>query len=501
MKLKQYLLYILSLVVTLSLVGCDVTEHHKYAIDIDNAICTSNEQTITLEYSVHSDIMYSNVEFNVVCNEAWVKVVDSSTKGEIELRVEENKGDTRTATITISARSCVPATITLMQYGVPPAEATHTLMFYFFGTSLSRYFKTNLEDAAAAIETGILSNKSRVLFFRQESATSAYIGELCYDVAGGRCIEQRIEEITLDKNAIIPPAKIGEHIARMADIAPAQRYGVVFAGHGQGWITREIIGKDADIELFGVGQNPWLPAIGAEVTRAFGESNVQVNIDELAEGIELSGVVLDYLLFDACFMSNIEAIYDLRSVANYIIASPCEIMGKGFPYHRTLPYLFMDYGESTDYVGAAKSYHEYYRDEYTGNSRCGSVAVYNCAEIESLADATRGVMQTAKQEDDYDATELQIYEGQRPHQFYDFGEWVNVVATDSAALDEFNTQLNECVVATFTLDSFYSAYGSYGTYPINLDVYSGVTTSAPSTAYPNGWRSTSWYKEVIALEN
>ena len=76
-----------------------------------------------------------------------------------------------------------------------------------------------------------------------------------------------------------------------------------------------------------------------------------------------------------------------------------------------------------------------------------------------------------------------------------------MVATDSAALDEFNTQLNECVVATFTLDSFYSAYGSYGTYPINLDVYSGVTTSAPSTAYPNGWRSTSWYKEVIALEN
>jgi hypothetical protein len=92
----------------------------------------------------------------------------------------------------------------------------------------------------------------------------------------------------------------------------------------------------------------WQPAIGAEVTRAFGESNVQVNPAELAEGIAKSNVKLDYILFDACFMSNIEAIYDLRNAANYIIASPCEIMGRGFPYHRTLPYLFANKGAQSD---------------------------------------------------------------------------------------------------------------------------------------------------------
>ena len=87
------------------------------------------------------------------------------------------------------------------------------------------------------------------------------------------------------------------------------------------------------------------------------------------------------------------------------------------------------------------------------------------------------------------------------HQFYDFGEWVNVVATNGEALDRFNAQMKECVVATYTLDTFYSAYGTYGTYPINLDVYSGVTTSAPSDAYTGEWKTTNWYKEVIALEN
>jgi hypothetical protein len=110
-------------------------------------------------------------------------------------------------------------------------------------------------------------------------------------------------------------------------------------------------------------------------------------------------------------------------------------------------------------------------------------------------------MQSAKKRTEYDNSTLQTYEGQKYHQFYDFGEWVNVVATDSNALNSFSSKLDECIMATYTLETFYSAYGTYGTYPINLDVYSGVTTSAPSDAYTGEWKTTNWYNEVIALEN
>jgi hypothetical protein len=125
---------------------------------------------------------------------------------------------------------------------------------------------------------------------------------------------------------------------------------------------------------------------------------------------------------------------------------------------------------------------------------CGSVAVYDCAEIEALAETTKRVVATATS--DYDKSELQTYEGKSVHQFYDFGEWVNVVATDQAALAAFNAQLENTIIAKYSLPSFYSAYGSYGTYPIDLDVYSGVTTSAPSEAFPNDWRKTNWYNYV-----
>lgn len=500
--MKHFYLFVASILAVVTISSCDRDNKVLYAIQVDGKVmCTSAEQVVEVKYNVHENVINSDVQFSVTSSEGWVSVEDCSTVGVVKLRVEQNEGENRSSTIKLSAPGCVSASFTLMQYGTPPEVANHTLMFYFFGTSLGRYFNTNVEDAVKAIDTGILGNNNRVVIFRQESATKAYISELCYDIEGDECIEQRIDEVTLDSGRIISPDAIGEYISMMAEHAPAERYGIVFAGHGQGWVTREIITSDRDIQALSLGYNPWMPAVGAEVTRAFGESNVQVDIAELAEGIELSGVALDYMLFDACFMANIEAIYDLRGSANYIIASPCEIMGKGFPYHRTLPYLFRDEGMTTDYVGAAESYYNYYKNEYTGSSRCGSISVFDCSQIEALANATRGVMRSAKGESEYDASTLQTYEGQKVHQFYDFGQWVEVVATDNEALESFNEAMSECIIATYTLNTFYSAYGSYGTYTIDTDVYTGVTTSAPSEAYPNGWRETSWYNEVIKLEN
>lgn len=496
MKLKAIFFTIISLLTILTFVGCHRSNGVIYAIDAKDTSCSYIEQTITIKYNLHESFDSTNVAFSATADVDWVTAIDASTFGQLEVTIEENNGENRTATITISAPGCQNKKIELLQYSIPPEKANHTLMFCFFGTSLSRYFKTNLEDAATAIETGILGNNNRVVFFRQEGKNSGYIGELYID--SQECVEKRLQDITLT-SSIITPEKIGELIATMAAYAPAERYGIVFAGHGQGWITREILTNNHDVATLSAGYNPWIPAIGAEVTRAFGESNVQVNMNELASGIEHSQIELDYILFDACFMSNIESIYDLRYSANYIIASPCEIMGKGFPYHRTLPYLFKDFGVMTDYEGAAESYYKFYKDEYQGNQRCGSIAVYDCSQIDALAAVTKELARNAKTK--YDTEHLQTYEGQDPHHFYDFGQWGKVVATDKDLRNKFIAQLDNTIIAKFSLDRFYSAYGNYGTYPIELGVYTGVTTSAPSTAYPNGWRQTNWYKDVIALEN
>ena len=499
LEMRHFITYLLSLTALITLFGsCKKQTELLYAIDVKEkqVACTAYEQEITIQYYLHEDVLASGIQPTITSNADWAVIVDNSTPETFKVKVEENSDRSRCAKITISADGCMTTTLTLVQYGTPTEKVTQTLMYLFLGTSLSGYFNGNLSDAQEAIETGILDNSNRVLFFRQLNKSKGYIGELCYDTAGGKCIEQRLEEIDIDTSSIITPEIVGSYIAKMAEYSPAERYGMICAGHGQGWITREILTSEGRASTFSTGYNPWIIAPGAEVTRAFGESHVRLDIAELAEGIELSGVELDYILFDACFMSNIEAIYELRNSANYIIASPCEIMGKGFPYNRTLPYLFTDKGNTTDYEKAAESYYQYYLNEYVGGSRCGSITVFDCAEIEALAEATAQVVKSAKSEEEYNIKDLQSYEGQNPHHFYDFGQWVNVVATDEEALKRFNEQFDNAVIATFTLPTFYSAYGSYGTFPIDLDVYTGVTTSAPSKAYPKDWKTTSWYKDV-----
>ena len=459
------------------------------SIDVKSKIgCTFDSQVVEIEYKL------SNQSSNVTATAdvEWITDIDYSEFGKIKLNVSTNYGDERNATISISASGYATTTVTLTQMEAP-GDSSHTLMVYFFGTSLSRYFNTNINDIKTAIESGALGDNNRVIYLYQYGTNSAYIREICYDHVSGKCIERELEKIKITP-AHITIEDISGNIAKMAEYAPADRYGIVFAGHGQAWIPRALLNGSGSISTYGTTTDVWQAAIGAEVTRAFGESNVQVDTAELAEAIDKSGVELDYILFDACFMSNIEAIYDFRNVANYIIASPCEIMGRGFPYHHTLPYLFAANGKSSDIKGAAESYYLYYRDEYESSARCGSVAVYNCAEIEALAEATRELVRTAKSE--YNIANLQTYEGQTTHQFYDFGQWANVVATDETLLADFNAQFDNTIIAKYTLPTFYSAYGSFGTYTIDVNVFSGVTTSAPSMAYPQAWRDTNWYKYV-----
>ena len=75
------------------------------------------------------------------------------------------------------------------------------------------------------------------------------------------------------------------------------------------------------------------------LTRAYGPDGEEyMSAGDLAEG--LSEIKFDYVIFDVCFMSSIELLYDLKDNARYILASPAEIMGKGIPYHKVLPLLF-----------------------------------------------------------------------------------------------------------------------------------------------------------------
>lgn len=461
------------------------------SVDRTHISVGSQPQQVTVDYQLSNVVDDGTGELSVYVDYQWIDAIDLSTPGTIAFNVEQNYlPTTRSATMHVVYPGAATVDITVEQLSTPPAEAEQTLIFYFMGTSLGRYFDYNIDDAKTAISGDILS-ESRVIYLRQTSRTEAVIGELRYDPTEGGCIEQQIDVIEIPSTQLTAD-DLTHNLRYIAEIAPARRYGLIMSGHSTAWVRKDADNNSSTTFDMWHDHDAWTPAPGAETTRIFGESNVQIDIEELAEGISGAGIAFDYILFDACFMSNIEALYDLRHAANYIIASPCEIMGRGFPYHRTLPHLMADGGRRSDLAAAAESYNIYYRDEYTGAARCGSVTLIDCSELEALAEATRTLLATAS--DDYDATTLQTYEGQRPHTFFDFGQLCSVAATDQAALDRFEEQFSRCVIATYTLPTFYSALGYYGTYTIDEEVYSGVTTSLPSERYGESLKQTAWWK-------
>lgn len=133
------------------------------------------------------------------------------------------------------------------------------------------------------------------------------------------------------------------------------------------------------------------------LTRAYGPDGEEyMSAGDLVEG--LSEIKFDYVIFDVCFMSSIELLYDLKDNARYILASPAEIMGKGIPYHKVLPLLFSrDYPIDRRLASAASAIVEYYRGESYPSAAFTVVAT---AGLQGVADAVKRIFAAGVEEPD-----------------------------------------------------------------------------------------------------
>lgn len=369
----------------------------------------------------------------------------------------------------------------------------HTLIFYFTGTQLSYYFYRNISAAKEAVRQNIKGNSRVVCFFQHNDKTKADLIELVY--SDGAYVEKVLATYDL------PQQMDEEHLSyffnEIIRSAPAETYGLVMAGHALAWIPIDATPDRAARRASANGspasaeEDFWRKAPSDIVTRHFGEKysdthSNRFDIVTLSSALTSTGVKFDYILFDACFMANIESVYDLRDNTDYIIGAPCEILGDGFPYQNTLPCLLRNGGRSHDLPQACKTFHDQYASKY-GYS--GSVALIDCAQIDALAAIVKKINAGAKK--DYDRDEIQTFEGQSPHVFYDLGDYIDKMCGDPALKAEFDAQMARTVPSKYTLGSFWSNYGTEsGIYPITA--FSGLSTSAPASVYRDSYAETAW---------
>ena len=374
----------------------------------------------------------------------------------------------------------------------PSAPTQHTLLLYMPGRQLMTFYERNIQGIEKAVASGAVRNGCVLVCYQPESHDRATLLEITYDRKKQQTVRKELK--IYENFQAEDPTSVRSMFADAQQLAPAESYGLTIGCHGLGWVP-----AGAPSPRSYLLDEPMPGAlITRSDTRAFGDPNHQLDISQLAEAVDGLPYRFDYLIFDGCFMANIETLYDLRNAFDYVIASPCEILGFGFPYERTVPYLFA--------AGQPRLHHICYEFWYfyqydwdspkdVKNEQSGCISLAVMSELDALAEIVAAIQ--AGETREYDPETLQYYEGMSQHVFYDLGDYIRAICTDENLYARFEMQLNRTFPQESRLNtpSFYSAYNAR----LNrIDVYSGVSTSEPAQQFADLYKETTWYKRTHA---
>lgn len=360
---------------------------------------------------------------------------------------------------------------------VKPEQRT-LFMYYPWSTNLTEAFKINISDIEEAISKDGLDNE-RVIVFISTSSSEAEMFEItCKD---GECT--RTELKTYENPPFTTVAGLSGILSDMKTFAPADTYSMIIGSHGMGWVPVEAKNmamhrQPAFVPHYSVDN-------GMPMTRYFGgiTSDSQTDISTLADALTSTGITMDFILFDDCYMSSVEVAYDLRHVTGHIIACPTEIMAYGMPYAEIGASLL---GEP-DYKAIADGFYEFYSNyDYP----YGTLGITDCSQLDALAE----IMKLINSRYEFDPSQLaylQRMDGYTPVLFYDFGDYVEHLCPDEALLAEFKDRLARAVPYAVHTRQYYSAFCG----AVDIYTYSGITTSEPSTnSLAADVVYTNWYK-------
>lgn len=349
-----------------------------------------------------------------------------------------------------------------------PPRTTHakqTVIMYmpWSREGIYSYFLQNLSAFEQSIESNNgLDGNALIVFISRNSTTSNLIKIQCDN---GKCVRDTLKQYNFSSCNYTTAQGITSILHDAMAEAPADNYAMAIGCHGMGWIPVGTSVRTRTIKTSGKEQPMHL-------TRFFGHSSdqdYQTDISTLAQGINATGVKMQYILFDDCYMSNIETAYELRNVTNYLIASTCEIMIEGMPYAKIGIDLL-----NNNYKNICDGFYEFYSNF---SYPYGTIGITDCNEVEGMANIMRQINNTYP--DGISTTgSIQDLDGYEPTIFFDFGDYVSHLCTDASLLAMFNEQLERLVPYKAHTGAYYSSISNN---IVQIHSFSGLTISDPTT--------------------
>lgn len=360
-----------------------------------------------------------------------------------------------------------------------PTEHTTIMYFPWSGSDIYTAFLSNISDVKAAMEKHKdLLGGQRLVVFLSQSEKRAVLFELY--LKKGKCEADTLKRYTTTAESLTSTSGMHTILSGAMSSCKANTYSLIIGSHGTGWLPKALEMPYREPLETPHRQN-------TQRTRAFGsgdEARLRADVEDLAKAISLTGQKLTYILFDDCFMANVETAYALRRVTDVFIASSTEMMFKGMPYRTMLPHLLR-----SDYRAACQSFLTFYNSYSTP---CGTIAAVRTQELEHLALVVQmiGLRNTFYPNQ---LRDLQYFDACSPHLFYDLGSYVEALDRDQQMTQEWQNALQRAVIAKAATATYYTAFnGREG----RISAFSGLTTSAPVTNAPfsEAYQKTAWYK-------
>lgn len=357
----------------------------------------------------------------------------------------------------------------------------HSLIVCMHGDNgLNEFMDTNQQRLLSAFyevpETGRL-----FLFYDRGNytrLTEIYIND-------GMVKQRLIEEYPAGRSSANLEFMQGVFERVYAEAPETKSWGAVLSSHGGGWVPSEVYDQYLNYDWYEIAdplkRRPLFYAQDGEECL------------EIADWVKiLQGKHFDYILFDACFMASVEALYDLRHSADYLIASPAEVRGEGFPYDKIIPLMFR---EDHGLQACCEAFVTFYKNRAADPS--ATISLVECAHLEGLAAAMKQVLQAA--DNTIDPTQIQGYECFPIHLYYDLEQYVEQLTDDEALRQGFREALHRAVRFCDHTPTFISSAWRVET--IDLPRSAGLTCHVEREEFPAthaAWLQTAWAQAIGA---
>lgn len=357
---------------------------------------------------------------------------------------------------------------------------------------LYSYFKQNLDSIESAIVKAGKMN-GRALVFLSTSANKSSLYEITL-------VNKKIQHTPIKEysgNSYTSADGITEILNDVQNNAYALNYALVVSSHGMGWTFKDDWNNypySAKKRSARISNNASSNNVPYYPTRFFGSvddiNNYGTDIESLETGIKKAGIKMQFILFDDCYMANIETAYQLKDVTNFLIGSTSEVMAQGMPYQT----MWTDLASTTPtYATITDAFYKFYSNY---KPPCGTLSVIDCRQMDKLAELMK-LINTKFIFDSNKLDSIQVLDGFSKSIFYDMKDYVDSLCRDKDMLNDFNSAFSQAIKSTVHTDSIYSAlYPLEGGHFIRLKRYSGITISDPSinSVALKGKEKTAWWK-------